>query len=120
MMEGNLEMNFKEKEMKYLDLHNDNALVIFVKMISTRVKRVMINTSNSVNIIYFDNFYKFRLSNNDITHITSSLMGFTDDSILPLGTMKQHITFGDKPYSKMILAKFMMVDIISAYNTIIG
>lgn len=52
--------------------------------------------------------------------MTSSLIRFTSDSISPLETINIYVTFEDKPYSKTILTKFMMVDILSVYNAIIG
>lgn len=47
-------------------------------------------------------------------------MMFIGKSIMPLGTMNMHITFGDEHCSNIILAKFMVVNIPSVYNMIIG
>lgn len=52
--------------------------------------------------------------------MTFLLMGFTSDSISPIGIMNLYITFGNEPCSKIILAKFMVVDILLTYNAIIG
>lgn len=43
--------------------------------------------------------------------MTFLLIEFTSDSILPLGTMKLHITFINESYSKIILTKFIVIDI---------
>lgn len=48
------------------------------------------------------------------------MTGFTSNSISSLKTINLHITFGDKLCSKMILTKFMVVDIPSIYNVTIG
>lgn len=47
-------------------------------------------------------------------------MELTDDSIFHLGTVNMHITFGNESCYKTILTRFMVVDILLAYNTIIG
>lgn len=43
-----------------------------------------------------------------------------DDSILPYGIMNLHVTFRDKPYSKIILTKFMIINIPLTYYAVIG
>lgn len=49
--------------MKYLDPSYVDALVVSVRMINTRVKRVMINLGSSTNILYFDTFLKTQTIN---------------------------------------------------------
>lgn len=80
----------------------------------------MIDTDNFVYILYFDIFQKLEISTNDLTPMTFSLTRFTGNSISPLGIVNIHVTFGDEPCSKIIITKFMMVDIPSAYNVVIG
>lgn len=110
---------FKKEETKYLNPNYDDTLMVFIRMTNAREKRVMINTSSSIDIFYFDAFQRLELSTNDFTPMTSSLTGFVGDSNSPLGTMSLHITFGDGPCSKMLMTKFMMVDISLEYNAII-
>lgn len=52
--------------------------------------------------------------------MTSSLMGFTGDLICLLKIMSLHVIFGEKPCSKTMMTKFIVVDIPSAYKAIIG
>ena len=52
--------------------------------------------------------------------MTSLLIWFMDDSISSLGIMSLHIIFDDEPYSKIVMTKFIVVNIPSAYNVIIG
>lgn len=51
--------------------------------------------------------------------MSSSLMGFMGDSISFLEIISLHVIFGEKPYSKIVMTKFMVVDIHSMYNMII-
>ena len=53
-MDDNLEITYKEEEVRYLDSNNDNALVVSMRMINALVKRVMIEIRSSVNILYYD------------------------------------------------------------------
>lgn len=84
------------------------------------MKRVVINKGSSINILYFNSFLKLKLTANDLTLMSFLLMGFTNDSISLLWTVNLYFTFGNELCSKIILARFMMVDISSKYNAIIG
>lgn len=55
-MEDNPKITFKEEETKYPDLNHDDALVVSLRMINAWVTRVIIDTSSSTDIFYFDTF----------------------------------------------------------------
>lgn len=59
----------------------------------------MINIGRSVNIHSYDTFQKLNLSTNNLTVMTSSLMGFIDDSISPHGmwTYPSHFEMSHTP-----------------------
>lgn len=118
--EDNLKITFKKKEMKYLDLNYNDALVVSMRAINTQVKRVMTDMGSSVDVLYFNAFQKLGLSTNTITLITSSLMRFIGNSFSPLRSVNLHVTFRDKLCSNKILARLMVMDIPSVYNVIIG
>lgn len=73
----------------------------------------MIDTGSFVDILYFNAFKKHRLSINNLTHMISSLTRFMGDFISLLGTMSLHIIFDEEPCSKIMMTKFMVVDIHS-------
>ncbi|RRT79002.1 hypothetical protein B296_00026213 [Ensete ventricosum] len=50
----------------------------------------------------------------------SSYLIWFIDSISPLNTVNLHVTFDTGPNSKTVLTKFMVVDIPSVFNAIIG
>ncbi|RWV95614.1 hypothetical protein GW17_00041752 [Ensete ventricosum] len=70
---------------------------------NTRVKRIMVNTRGSINILYFDAFHKLGLTDNDLVPMTSSLTGFIGDSISPLGTTTLQVTIEEKPMAKTLM-----------------
>ena len=119
-IKGDLEINFKKEEIENLDLNLDDASIVSIKIINSLVNRIMINTCSSTDILYFDAFQKLGFSTNNYNPMFSSFMGFMSDFISPLGTMNLHVIFGDEHCSKMMLARFMIIDIYLAYNAIIG
>ncbi|RWW48725.1 hypothetical protein BHE74_00045180 [Ensete ventricosum] len=52
--------------------------------------------------------------------MTSTLTGFTGDTITSVGVATLPITFGDEPRTKTFMIPFMVVELSSAYNVIIG
>nr|XP_009407021.1 PREDICTED: uncharacterized protein LOC103989797 [Musa acuminata subsp. malaccensis] len=50
----------------------------------------------------------------------SGLTGFTGDSISPLGAVTLPITLGVPPRSKTVMSTFLVVDLPTAYNAILG
>ncbi|RWW58581.1 hypothetical protein BHE74_00034536 [Ensete ventricosum] len=98
---------------------HDDALVISIRMANAYVKRVMIDTGSSTDILYFDAFQKLGLTDKDLVTLTSTLTWFTGDFISPLGATMILVTFGGEPRSKTIMVSFMVVKLPSAYNGII-
>ena len=119
MLEDDSEITFKKEEMEYFDSNHVDALVVYVRIINTCVKMVMIDTGSSANILCFDTFQKLKLLTNDLTSMTSLLTWFTSYSIFSLRSTSLHVMFRDEPYSKIVIAKFMVVNIPSMYNVII-
>ncbi|RWW13803.1 hypothetical protein GW17_00022467 [Ensete ventricosum] len=52
----------------------------------------MVDIESLTNILYYDAFQKLGLSNGDLVPMTSTLTGFTGDSISPLGITTLPIT----------------------------
>ncbi|RWV84609.1 hypothetical protein GW17_00053664, partial [Ensete ventricosum] len=113
-----LDVTFRSEDEEHSS--HDDALVISIRMANAYVKRVMIDTGSSADILYFDVFQRLGLTDLDLTPLTSTLTGFTGDSISPMGTTTIPVTFGGEPRSKTLLVSFMVVKLSSAYNAIIG
>ncbi|RRT32937.1 hypothetical protein B296_00054812 [Ensete ventricosum] len=99
---------------------HDDALVISIRMANAYVKRVMIYTGSSADILYFDAFQKLGLMDKDLVTLTSTLTGFTGDFVSLVGAATIPVTFGGEPRSKTLMVSFMVVKLPSAYNAIIG
>ncbi|XP_064937458.1 uncharacterized protein LOC135589079 [Musa acuminata AAA Group] len=72
------EITFGAKEVERS--HHDDALVISIQVANARVKRVMVDTGSSADILYFDAFKKLGLTERDLTPMASTLKGFIGDS----------------------------------------
>ncbi|KAJ8477245.1 hypothetical protein OPV22_020972 [Ensete ventricosum] len=116
--EEGLDITFRSGSEEY-PCHDD-ALVISIRMANAHVKRVMIDTKSSADILYFDTFQKLGLTDKDLVTLTSTLTGFIGDFISPMGAATIPVTFGGEPRLKTLMVPFMVVKLSSAYNAIIG
>ncbi|RWV91820.1 hypothetical protein GW17_00045853, partial [Ensete ventricosum] len=65
--------------------------------------RIMIDTGSSTDILYLDAFHKLRMTNRDLVAMTSTLTGFIDDAIIPVGIVTLPVTFNDEPRTKTLM-----------------
>ncbi|XP_065049156.1 uncharacterized protein LOC135679384 [Musa acuminata AAA Group] len=66
---------------------HDDALVISARVANAQVRRIMLDTGSSADILYFDAFQKLGLVRENLSPMCSALTGFTGDSISPLGAI---------------------------------
>ncbi|RRT55922.1 hypothetical protein B296_00015176 [Ensete ventricosum] len=78
-----LDITFKSGGEEYP--YHDDALVISIRMANAYVKRVMIDTGSSVDILYFDAFQKLGLTDKNLVTLTSTLTGSPGTLSLPWG-----------------------------------
>nr|XP_009402072.1 PREDICTED: uncharacterized protein LOC103985945 [Musa acuminata subsp. malaccensis] len=76
---------------------HDDALVIMARVANAQVRRIMIDTGSSADVLYMDAFQKLGLTKESLKPICSALMGFTGDSISPLGAVTLPLTLGAPP-----------------------
>ncbi|XP_065023219.1 uncharacterized protein LOC135649050 [Musa acuminata AAA Group] len=99
---------------------HDDALVISARVANAQMRRIMVDTGSSADILYFDAFQKLGLARENLSPMHSALTGFTGDSISPLGAITLPLTLGTPPRSKTVMTTFLVVDLPIAYNAILG
>ncbi|RRT65793.1 hypothetical protein B296_00017391 [Ensete ventricosum] len=96
-----LQIAFEAGDVEYLD--HDDVLVISICIANVQVKRVMVETDSSVDVLYHDAFLKLGLTATDLTPMSSTLTRFTGDSITPLRTTLLLVTLRQEPRSKTMI-----------------
>ncbi|XP_065034299.1 uncharacterized protein LOC135680310 [Musa acuminata AAA Group] len=99
---------------------HDDALVISARIVNAQVRRIMVDTGSSADILYFDAFQKLGLPGDSMKPILSALTIFTGDSISPLGAITLPLTLGAPPKSKTVMTTFLVIDLPAAYNAILS
>nr|XP_009413508.1 PREDICTED: uncharacterized protein LOC103994794 [Musa acuminata subsp. malaccensis] len=99
---------------------HDDALVISVRIANAQVRRIMVDTGSSADILYWDAFQKLGLVKENMKPVCSTLTGFTGASISSLGVITLPLTLGVFPKAKTVMTSFLVVDLPTAYNAILG
>jgi hypothetical protein len=104
----------------------DDALVLALKMKPTtegssrRVKRVLIDTGNSVDIMYKSTFDQIGLLVMDLSPMLTPLISFSGDTLYSLGIILLEVQFRSQSCSLTLKLTFLVVETSSAYNAILG
>nr|GEY56653.1 reverse transcriptase domain-containing protein [Tanacetum cinerariifolium] len=85
------------------------------------IHRMYIDGGSSMEILYEHCFNRLRPEiKSQIVPATTSLTGFSDETIWPLGQLRLLVTIGDASHSTKAWMNFMVVKSMSPYNGIIG
>ncbi|KAJ8425395.1 hypothetical protein Cgig2_021784 [Carnegiea gigantea] len=99
--------------------HND-PLVVEMKIASVIVQRILIDMGCSVDIITWDYLKKLAHSGRDIIPLLHPIFGFGGQEVNPTEMIRLLVRFGNKLRSKNLEVDFLVVDVPTAYNVILG
>ncbi|XP_050242091.1 uncharacterized protein LOC126691055 [Quercus robur] len=94
----------------------DDALVVTLRIGGYDVKRVMIDQSSGVEIMYPDLYKGLNLKPENLTAYSSPLVSFEGKMVVPKGQIRLSVQTGPD----MVEVDFIVVDAFSPYTTIMG
>jgi len=97
------------------------ALLVRASMANTDVRRVLIDTGASCDIMYTILFKILQLTEKNLSpYVGSERYGFNGSSMQPWGYVQLMVTFDEEEAKKTITVPFLVIDCPSLYNCIIG
>lgn len=75
--------------------HNNDPLVITIQHDNWDIRRVLIDPSNSTDILFWDVFQKIKLNLEDIQRFTGSLTRLSGDQVQIISYVTIEATFGE-------------------------
>ncbi|KAL0449449.1 UNVERIFIED_CONTAM: hypothetical protein Slati_1501300 [Sesamum latifolium] len=99
--------------------HND-ALAIAAMIANYEVGRIFIDSGSSADILFGEAYNQMQLGDVSLEKVNTSLYGFAGEVVRPQGMVLLPLTMGRGTTRKTCLLKFLVVDVPSAYNVILG
>ncbi|KAJ8434093.1 hypothetical protein Cgig2_005772 [Carnegiea gigantea] len=95
-------------------------LVVEMKVASAIVRRVLIDTGSSMDIIMWDCLKALTYLGSDIVPLVHPILGFEGQEVNPTGVIRLPLCFEDKGKAKNVEVDFLVVAISTACNIILG
>ena len=99
--------------------HND-PLDVEMKIASAIVRRILIDTGSSVDIITWDFLKKLAHPGHNIVPLVNPILGFRGQEVNLTGMIRLPVCFGNKTKFKSLVVDFLVVDVPTAYNVFFG
>ncbi|KAK3015246.1 hypothetical protein RJ639_007118 [Escallonia herrerae] len=113
-------LEFNDSDLEGVSLPHDDALVITLRIDAFQVKRILIDTGSSTDILFEDAFLQMVISEDRVKPITSPLYGFIGASAPVRGIAPLTTVIGEAPQQATYTIDFLIVKVKSSYNGILG
>ncbi|XP_048492380.1 uncharacterized protein LOC125493256 [Beta vulgaris subsp. vulgaris] len=84
------------------------------------VHRILVDGGNSAFILCKDTFEKMGHEVSCLKPVSYPVIEFTGEAVIPKRTIKLPVKIGEGFQSRDMMGKFLVVDVLTAYNAIIG
>ncbi|PNX98475.1 gag-pol polyprotein [Trifolium pratense] len=92
-----------------------------VQILNYDVKRVLIDSVSSSDIMYWEAFKPLQLAEEQLTPYNGTLIGFSSEQVEVMGHITLMTTFGEKENAKAIKVRYLVVKTpFTSYNIIVG
>ncbi|XP_012827901.1 PREDICTED: uncharacterized protein LOC105949160 [Erythranthe guttata] len=98
--------------------HTD-ALVITAMVANFDIARILVDTGSSADVIFYSCFKQMNM-NFELKYVETSLMGFSGETVQALGEVCLPISLGMEPVRATRSINFLVLDVPSTYNMILG
>ncbi|XP_072088128.1 uncharacterized protein [Arachis hypogaea] len=99
--------------------HNDPVVITMI-LANANLHRTLVDQGSSADILFKPAFDKLGLDEKELKAYPDTLYGLGDMTIKPLRYIPLHTTFGKGENSKNLSIDFIVIDVGSAYNALIG
>ncbi|XP_019184992.1 PREDICTED: uncharacterized protein LOC109179971 [Ipomoea nil] len=111
---------FTDKDLPTGETPHRDALVIAMDVNGVVVRRILVDTGSSVNVLYLETFVKMGLSREQLASVKTPLASFTGDSVETEGSIVLPVEVGTYPDVQKLDMKFIVFDLACFHNAILG
>ncbi|GAV61748.1 LOW QUALITY PROTEIN: hypothetical protein CFOL_v3_05274, partial [Cephalotus follicularis] len=112
-------ISFSEVDYEGVRLPHDDPVVVTLMMELFTMKRILIDSGSSADILYKHAFDQLRIPVYQLKPVKTPLVSFAGEMVHPLGSIDLSVVAGTAPCQTQVMT-FLVVDTPSPYNAIIG
>ncbi|GAV75911.1 LOW QUALITY PROTEIN: hypothetical protein CFOL_v3_19387, partial [Cephalotus follicularis] len=112
-------VTFSEADYEGIRLPHDDPVVVTLLVELFTMKRILIDSGSSADILKHE-FDQLRIPTDQLKPVKTPLVGFTGETIHPLGSINLSVVEGTAPRQTQVEMTFLVVDTPSPYNAIVG
>ncbi|GAV72475.1 hypothetical protein CFOL_v3_15963, partial [Cephalotus follicularis] len=113
-------ITFSEADYEGVRLPHDDPVVVTLLVELFTMKRILLDSGSSADILYKHAFDQLRIPADQLKPVKTPLVGFTGETIHPLGSINLSVVAGMAPRQTQVEMTFLVVDTPNPYNAIIG
>ncbi|XP_057538025.1 uncharacterized protein LOC130815553 [Amaranthus tricolor] len=113
-------MRFDATTYQPLQQPHTDALVVTIKIGQMMVRRVLVNTGSTTDLITIECLRQMKFEENHLQPLDKPLIGFGGNQVISLGTIILPVRVGEKDRSRTMPMRFTVVDLTFPYNAIMG
>ncbi|KAL0361939.1 UNVERIFIED_CONTAM: Retrovirus-related Pol polyprotein from transposon [Sesamum radiatum] len=118
---GQAQKHVSDKGQRGINYPHEEALVVSVVVSNIEVRRILVDSGSSVDILFEATFQKMGMKREDLTPKETTLMGFEGSTTRALGEITLPVSLGEEPRIKTVMVRFLVVDTsYPSYNIILG
>ncbi|GAV58754.1 hypothetical protein CFOL_v3_02287, partial [Cephalotus follicularis] len=113
-------ISFSEADYEGVRLPHDDPVVVTLLVELFTMKRILIDSGSSVDILYKHAFDQLRIPTDQLKPVKTPLVGFAGEMVHPLGSIYLSVVASIASRQTQVQMTFLVVDTPSPYNAIIG
>ena len=113
-------ITFSDSDLEGCQHPHYDPLVIRAVVANKTIHRVLVDNGSSTDIIFASAFDKMGIGREKLEPANTHLRGFSEEKVLPLGSIHLVPTLGDPLCQATTTVRFLIVDAPSAYNVLLG
>ncbi|XP_042455033.1 uncharacterized protein LOC122039085 [Zingiber officinale] len=114
------EISFGPRDLVGVEVPHDDALIIRAVIANYNIHQNFIDINSLVNIIFKKAFDQLQIDRSDLQPMMTPLYGFTSNEVLLISQAQLAISLREESLRRIRTTNFIMVDVLSAYNIILG
>ena len=113
-------ISFNDNDLEGVKFPHDDPLVIIAVIDNASVKRVLVDSGASVDILFHEAFIKMGYNDSQLTPSDMPVYGFNGVETKVEGIIQLPMTMGHEPCEVTQMLNFLVIKAVTSYNTILG